>query len=223
MAAGAAQVGAVRRTRRRCHSRHARSPARARERSGGLGAVVRRRAATPCGTLRLMRPDERRTVYDGKLIDVTLERWGDQQREIVEHPGAVAVVAVDGDGMVTLVRQRREAVRKDLLELPAGTLEDGEAPQDSARRELEEETGLRGGAWREVVAFYTTPGFCRERMHLFFAEGLERGEASPAEDEQLEIVRLPVREIASHLAELEDAKTLVGLLLYLRKTAADAA
>ena len=170
-----------------------------------------------------MRPDEHRTVYDGKLIDVTLERWGDQQREIVEHPGAVAVVAVDGDGMVTLVRQRREAVRKDLLELPAGTLEDGEAPQDSARRELEEETGLRGGTWREVVAFYTTPGFCRERMHLFFAEGLERGEASPAEDEQLEIVRWPMREIASRLAELEDAKTLVGLLLYLRKTAADAA
>src|SRR6266498_5092256 len=126
-----------------------------------------------------MEPDSSRTVYEGKLFDVTLERWGEHEREIVEHPGAVAIVAIDREDMLTLVRQRREAVCKELLELPAGTLEEGEAPLESARRELEEETGLTGGTWREAAAFYTTPGFCRERMHLFIAEDLEQGEASP--------------------------------------------
>jgi ADP-ribose diphosphatase len=163
-----------------------------------------------------MKPEATRTVYDGKLFDVTVERWGDHEREIVEHPGAVAIVAVDRDGMVTLVRQRREAVRKELLELPAGTVEAGEEPLETARRELAEETGLSGGEWRAVQAFYTTPGFCREEMHLFFAEQVERGEATPADDESLELVRWPVGELAEHLHELEDAKTLAGLLLYLR-------
>jgi ADP-ribose pyrophosphatase len=164
-----------------------------------------------------MNPDSSRTVYDGKLFDVTLERWGKHEREVVEHPGAVAIVAIDGDGMLTLVRQRREAVRTNLLELPAGTLEEGESPLQSAKRELEEETGLRGGDWREVKVFYTTPGFCRERMHLFFATGLEAGKQSPADDEEIETVRRPVSEIDGLLTEIEDAKTLVGLLLYLRE------
>jgi ADP-ribose pyrophosphatase len=166
-----------------------------------------------------VKPDESRTVYDGKLFDVTVERWGEHDREIVEHPGAVAIVAVDHEGTVTLLRQRREAARKELLELPAGTLEEGESPLESARRELAEETGLTGGAWRELAAFYTTPGFCRERMHLFVAEGVEPGEASPEADEELEVVRWRVDEIAKHLGELEDAKTLVGLLLYVRASA----
>jgi len=118
-----------------------------------------------------VKPDSSRTVYDGRLFDVTLE--------------------------------------------------EGEAPLESARRELEEETGLTGGTWREEAVFYTTPGFCRERMHLFFAHGLERGAASPVEDEPLEVVRWPIREIRTHLSDLEDAKTLVGLLLYLHGTEAD--
>jgi len=164
-----------------------------------------------------MKPDDSRTVYDGKLFDVTLERWGEHEREIVEHPGAVAIVAVDGDGMIALVRQRREAARKQLLELPAGTLEDGESPLASAQRELEEETGLTGGSWRELAAFYTTPGFCREHMHLFAVEGVERGEASPEDDEELEVVRWRVDEIRERLGEIEDAKTLAGLLLYLSR------
>jgi ADP-ribose pyrophosphatase len=162
-----------------------------------------------------LKPDDSRTVYDGNLFDVTVERWGEHEREIVEHPGSVAIVAVDADGTVALVRQRREAARKQLLELPAGTLEPGETPLESARRELEEETGLTGGDWRELAAFYTTPGFCREFMHLFAADGVERGDARPEPDEQLELVRWRVDEIASRLDEIEDAKTLAGLLLYL--------
>jgi ADP-ribose pyrophosphatase len=168
-----------------------------------------------------MKPDSVRTVYDGKLIDVTLERWGDHEREIIEHPGAVAIVGIDRQGMLTLVRQRREAVRTELLELPAGTLEQGEEPLACARRELKEETGLTGGTWCKVTAFYTTPGFCRERMHLFFAEDLERGEASPESDEELEVVRWAKEEIAARMSEIEDAKTLAGLLLYLHRSEAD--
>jgi ADP-ribose pyrophosphatase len=162
-----------------------------------------------------VKPDSSRIVYDGKLIDVTVERWGEHDREIVEHPGAVAIVAVDAEGKVALVRQRREAVREYLLELPAGTLEEGESPLESARRELEEETGLTGGSWRELGGLYTTPGFCRERMYLFAAEGVEAGEAKPEEDEDLEVVRWDVGEIDARIAELEDAKTVAGLLLYL--------
>ena len=162
-----------------------------------------------------LEPDSSRRVYEGRLLGLTVERWGANEREIVEHPGAVAIVAVDAEGYVTLVRQLREATRSYLLELPAGTAEPGETPLETAKRELQEECGLTGGEWRELAAFWTTPGFCRERMHLFAAEGVERGEASPADDEELELVRLPVAEIGKRLHEIEDAKTLTGLLLYL--------
>ena len=164
-------------------------------------------------------PDSSRLVYDGSLLGLTIERWGENDREIVEHPGAVAIVAVDLDGYVTLVRQLREPARKLLLELPAGTAEEGEEPLETAQRELQEECGLTGGEWRELAAFWTTPGFCRERMHVFAAEGVERGEASPAADEELELVRWRVGEVRGRLHEIEDAKTIAGLLLYLRESA----
>jgi ADP-ribose pyrophosphatase len=161
-------------------------------------------------------PDSARRVYQGSLIGLTVERWGEHEREIVEHPGAVAIVAVDDEGYVALVRQLREPTRRRLLELPAGTAEPGENPLTTARRELQEECGMTGGAWQELAAFWTTPGFCRERMHVFAAEGVERGEAAPADDEELELVRWPISEIADRLHEIEDAKSLAGLLLYLR-------
>ncbi|MDX6454280.1 MAG: ADP-ribose pyrophosphatase [Gaiellaceae bacterium] len=163
-----------------------------------------------------MKPDESRTVYDGRLIDVTLERWGGHEREIVEHPGSVAVVAVDEENQVWLVRQLREPARKRLVELPAGARERDEDPLAAAKRELREECGLTGGDWQELAAFWTTPGFCREYMHLYLAEGLVAGEAHPEEDEDVEVVKWQVDELESRLGELEDAKTLVGLLLFLR-------
>ena len=165
-----------------------------------------------------MKPDESRRVYDGKLIDVTVERWGDNLREIVEHPGAVAIVAVDRAEQLWLVRQLREATRRELVELPAGTYEPGEAPLDTAKRELAEECGLTGGTWSELGAFWTTPGFTRERMVVYLAEDVEPGEAHPEADERLEVVRWALHEVEERLDEVEDAKTLAGLLLYLRRS-----
>ncbi len=167
-----------------------------------------------------MKPDDARTVYDGKLIDVTIERWGNREREIVEHPGAVAIVAIDRKDRLWLVRQLREATRKELVELPAGTREEGEEPLATAKRELREECGLTGGEWRELGAFWTTPGFTREHMVVFLAEGVDEGDAELEDDEDVEVVHWDVRAIESRLAELEDAKTLAGLLLFLQHRSA---
>ena len=92
-----------------------------------------------------LEPDSAELVWQGRLLGLTVERWGANEREIVEHPGAVAVVAVDDEGCVALVRQLREATRERLLELPAGTAEPGEEPLEAAKRELQEECGLTGG------------------------------------------------------------------------------
>jgi ADP-ribose pyrophosphatase len=138
-------------------------------------------------------------------------------KEVVDHPGSVAVVAVDRERRVWLVRQWRQPARTQLLELPAGTREEGEEPLTTAKRELEEECGLVGGAWRELVSGWTTPGFVREHMTLFLAEGVEpRGEQDLDESEDVQIVKWPVDEIAQRFGELDDVKTQLGLLLYLR-------
>jgi ADP-ribose pyrophosphatase len=162
-------------------------------------------------------PDESRRVFEGRAFAVVVESWSGREREIVEHPGSAAIVAVDADHRVTLVRQLREPARERLLELPAGTLERGETPLACAQRELEEEVGLRGGSWHKLGSFFTTPGFCTERMHVFLAEGVVRGEARPEDDEDVEVVRVGVDEIDQRIAELDDAKTIAGLLLYLKR------
>jgi 8-oxo-dGTP pyrophosphatase MutT (NUDIX family) len=163
-----------------------------------------------------MKPDESRRVFEGKRISVDVERWGGHEREIVRHPGAVAIVAVDAEQRVTLVRQLREPVRKRLLELPAGTREPDEEPLATAKRELVEEAGLGGGEWRLAASFYSTPGFCDELVHVYIAEGVEETERAPQDDEEIELVRLPAARLEALLPQIEDAKTLAGLLLYLR-------
>jgi ADP-ribose pyrophosphatase len=151
-------------------------------------------------------------VYAGRFIDVELRNG----REVVLHGPAVAVVTVDREERVLLVRQERAGAGGPLLELPAGNVDEGEPPIEAAQRELREETGLRGGEWIEVANVYTTPGYCDERIHLFVARGLEEGEPDPEGSEELELVRVPLAEVPALVPEIEDAKTLAGLLLLLR-------
>jgi 8-oxo-dGTP pyrophosphatase MutT (NUDIX family) len=143
------------------------------------------------------------------------------ERDIVGHPGAVAIVAIDGDDRVLLVRQFRLATGRRLLEIPAGTLEvapDGsiESPDLAAPRELEEETGQVATSWRGLGSFWTAPGFATEEMHLYLATGLRkvRDQLGEDDDERLELERIPFPDAVAMAEDgtLEDAKTLVGLL-----------
>jgi ADP-ribose diphosphatase len=151
-------------------------------------------------------------LYEGPLFSVE-RREG---RDVVVHGPAVAIVPVDRDGHVTLVRQTRVPTGGSLLELPAGGVEEGESPLETAQRELREETGLHGGDWVEAAAFFTSPGYSDEKLHLFVATGLEQGEASPEGSEEIEVVRVPAAELDRVIAGCDDAKTLAGLLLLTR-------
>lgn len=159
-------------------------------------------------------------VYRGNVLtlrvdDVELPSGKRSRREVVEHPGGVAVVAVDRDGSVVLVRQYRYPVRSALWEIPAGKLDRGEDPHECAARELEEETGYRAAVLEEVVPFYTSPGFCDEVLHLFFARGLTAGEDRPEEDEIIEtrwVRRAGLDEMIAR-GEIRDGKTLLGLFV----------
>ncbi|MCP9487339.1 MAG: NUDIX hydrolase [Gaiellaceae bacterium MAG52_C11] len=164
-----------------------------------------------------MKKVRRKQVYEGKLFDVVVENWGERERELVEHPGSVTIVPIDADGRIVLTRQFREAARKQLLELPAGMLDEGEAPLAAAKRELAEETGLHGGEWRELRQIHPSPGILREPVTIFLADRLEEGERKLEDTEKIDVVRLAVPELEARLGELEDAKTLVGVLLYLRE------
>jgi ADP-ribose pyrophosphatase len=152
------------------------------------------------------------TLYEGPIFRVE-RREG---RDVVVHAPVAAVIAFDTDDRLTLVRQRRVAVDARLLELPAGFIHDGESPLEAARRELAEETGLHGGDWEETADFFTSAGFTDERVHLFSATGLDPAEASPDDDEQLELVRVRLADVPRLIGEIRDAKTLIGLLLLTR-------
>ena len=142
-------------------------------------------------------------------------------RDIAGHPGGVCVLAIDAQDRVLLVRQWRHAIGGPLLEIPAGTLDrepDGsvEDHAGAAARELDEETGSRAGTWRYLGAFYTTPGFTSELMHLYLATDLapaDDGGLGPDEDERLELRRVPFAEAIAmaERGELQDAKSIVGL------------
>jgi 8-oxo-dGTP pyrophosphatase MutT (NUDIX family) len=163
---------------------------------------------------------ESRTVWEGRIAKVRIDRFryedgGDAEREIVEHPGSVAVVAHDGERLF-LVRQPREAVGEEaLLELPAGKLdEEGEGPLDTARRELAEEIGKGARTWERLTSFYTSPGFAEEECHVFLATDLYDERAEASENERIEMVEVPLAELDSVIRGCRDAKSLVGLLWF---------
>ena len=155
------------------------------------------------------------------MVDVSRGRFrradgGEVEREVVEHPGSVGIVAYD-ERFVHLVRQPREAVEHDrLLEIPAGKIDPGESALECGRRELAEEVGLAAERWTELHTIYSSPGYVDETIPIFAATRLSEVEANPDAEEQIEIMRLPVAEIDSALPGIADAKTLVGLLLLKR-------
>jgi len=161
-----------------------------------------------------------RRVYEGKVlsldVDEVLEPEGVRAtREVVRHRGSVAALPVHEDGRMVLVRQYRYAVDALVWELPAGRLDPGETVEDAARREMEEEVGLRPRGLEALATFYTTPGFCDERMHLFRATGLESVAARPEADERIEsraFTRAEVEEMIRR-GEIAEGKTLVALLM----------
>jgi ADP-ribose pyrophosphatase len=159
-------------------------------------------------------------IYNGRVVNLRVDTVvvpGGRhfRREIVEHRGAVAIAAVDQDGMVLIVRQFRKPAGRHLLELPAGTLEPGEDPLRCARRELQEETGYQAQQWDKLAGFYTSPGFSTEFLHLYLARELQPGGPAYEADEQIDLVKLPLVEAIQRIesGEICDAKTVAGLLL----------
>ena len=163
------------------------------------------------------------TGWEGRIGTVYQRRFRhedgeDVNREVIGHPGAVAVVAHDGE-RVWLVRQPREAIgTPDLLELPAGKLdEEGEAPLDTARRELAEEIGKAAEHWEHLTTIHTSPGFTDEVVHVFLATGLSDRSAEVHENERIDIEIHPLAELDALIDEATDAKTLVGLYALRRR------
>ncbi len=160
--------------------------------------------------------------FDGKLIKVTYdiadvngkEAW----REVVHHPGASAVVAIDEDNRIIMEKQFRYALNDYLLEIPAGKLDAGEDPLVCAKRELEEETGIIASEWISLGTIATSPGFCNEVIHLYVAKGLSKGEIHWDEDEYVEVERYTLDELLQCIKEetIKDSKTLSALLLAMR-------
>jgi 8-oxo-dGTP pyrophosphatase MutT (NUDIX family) len=161
-----------------------------------------------------------RTAWEGRIATVRVDRFryddGEEaDREIVAHPGAVGVVAHDGERLY-LVRQPREAVGEPaLLELPAGKLdEEGEDPLQTAKRELAEEIGKGARKWEHLTSFYTSPGFADEECHVYLATDLYDRTADADEEERIEVVEVPLTELDQMIAGCRDSKTLVGLLWF---------
>jgi len=158
-------------------------------------------------------------VFEGRVFNVTVDtvREGEltYQRDVVHHPGSAVIVPVFDDGTVALVRQYRHPVVRYLLEAPAGTLADGERPEIGAERELKEELGLIAGSMEKLSEFFVSPGFCEEKMWVYLATELVQGQQQLEEDEQLDVVRLPISEALEMITsgEIQDAKTIIGLML----------
>ena len=158
-------------------------------------------------------------LYSGKVVtldiyDVTLPDGNSGKREIVQHPGAVAIVAFDDDGQVLLVKQYRTAADDILLELPAGTAEPDEAPAFTAERELQEETGYKPGRLEHIGGIYTAPGYTTEFIHLFIADDLSESRLDADSDEFIELKRMSLDDAIAAIDDgtIQDAKTVAGLL-----------
>jgi ADP-ribose pyrophosphatase len=158
-------------------------------------------------------------IYKGKVFDIRIDEIRDgvveYKREIVVHKGSAVIIPVYEDGTVALVRQYRHAAGKHLLEICAGTLNEGEDPELGAIRELEEEIGIKAAKIEKLTEFYVSPGFLTEKMHVFLATALTETQQNLEEDELLTIERhsFPALLEMIEKGEIEDAKTMVGIML----------
>jgi ADP-ribose pyrophosphatase len=167
---------------------------------------------------------ESEIVFKGAVFDVERDRLREENgmeiiREVVRHPGGAGALPLFDDGRVALVKQYRHPARRDLLEIPAGKIEDGETPETCAAREVEQEIGFRAGRIEKLAEFYSTPGFCEEKLHVYLATGLTPSSQALDHDELVEVVYLPFAE-AAQVAErggIEDSKTIIALLLALKR------
>jgi 8-oxo-dGTP pyrophosphatase MutT (NUDIX family) len=162
-------------------------------------------------------------IYRGRVVTLRVDTLRtpdghELRREIVEHSGAVAIVPILDDKTVLLVRQHRPAVGETLLEIPAGTLEPGEDADACAARELEEEIGYRPGRLRRMFVQYLAPGYSSEKLHAYIADQLVRGTTNPDEDEDIELVPVPLAEVEAMILDgrVRDAKSIAALLVALR-------
>ena len=163
---------------------------------------------------------EKETVYRGSFIEVEKRKYElcsgrEAFRDIVVHPEACAVVAVDDDKNIYLVEQYRAAFDKILLEIPAGKIDPGESPEECVERELEEETGLKAGRFTLLSSIAVSPGICTEIIHIFITEELSLGEANPDDDEHLLVSKMKLEEARKNVLKgtFSDAKTVSGILL----------
>ena len=160
-------------------------------------------------------------VFRGAIIrlehwDVALPNGHHALREVACHPGASAVVALDEEGRILMVRQMRIAVGRLTLEIPAGKLDSAEEdPLDCAKRELSEETGFEADRWQKLTCMETTPGFCNERIHLYLATGLHAGASHPDDDEFVAVTRMPLSEAVDAVMNgtFRDGKTCLGIMM----------
>ena len=159
------------------------------------------------------------TIFRGRVIEVTVDTVSEgevtYQREVVHHAGSAVIIPVFNDGTIALVRQYRHPAVRYLLEAPAGTLRRGEAPEEGAKRELEEELGVVSGRMEKLSEFFVSPGFCEEKMWVYLATELTETEQRLEDDEIIEIVRIPFSQALSMITtgEIEDAKTIIGVML----------
>ncbi|MFC4558730.1 NUDIX hydrolase [Virgibacillus kekensis] len=160
-------------------------------------------------------------IYDGKVVnlqvdDVTLPNGKTSKRELIKHPGAVAVIAITEDKKILFVEQYRKPLEKSLVEIPAGKLEPGEGPETTAYRELEEETGYTANSMEFVTSFYTSPGFADELMYLYITEDIEPLKETVAgdDDEFVELLELTLEEAKQYVQDqrIHDAKTNYAVL-----------
>jgi ADP-ribose pyrophosphatase len=158
-------------------------------------------------------------VFEGRVFKVTVDTVSEgeltYQREVVHHPGSAVIVPIFDDGTVALVRQYRHPTVRYLLEVPAGTLAHGERPEIGAARELKEELGVVAARLEKLSEFFVSPGFCEEKMWVYLATELSEGEQALEDDENLEVVRLPIADALEMITsgEIQDAKTIIGLML----------